>query len=101
MRVQLLYFDDCPSWRVAASHLEQLRDEFDIRVERVPVETPEEAARLGFLGSPSLVAEDVDLFAPEGAEVGLSCRIYQTPDGPAGSPTLDQVRQALLRLGDG
>ncbi len=38
-----------------------------------------------------------DLFAGSDAPVGLSCRIYQTPDGPAGSPTLDQLRAALAR----
>ncbi len=26
---------------------------------------------------------------------GLSCRMYSTPDGPAGSPTIDQLREKL------
>ena len=101
MRVRLLYFDDCPSWRIADGHLSQLAAEFGLQIERLPVETPEAAERLRFHGSPSIIAEGKDLFAPEDAEVGLSCRVYQPPDGPAGSPTIEQVREALTQLSRG
>lgn len=43
------------------------------------VETIEEAERLGFHGSPSILVDGVDVFA-EPAGVGLSCRIYRTPE---------------------
>ena len=29
--------------------------------------------------------------------IGLSCRVYTTPNGPAGSPTLDELRAVLVR----
>jgi hypothetical protein len=96
VKVSLLYFDDCPSWRTAADRLGQLADEipgFD--VERVLVDTPEAAERTRFRGSPSIHVNGTDLFADPEAPVGLSCRIYQTPDGAAGSPTVDQLRRAL------
>jgi len=32
--------------------------------------------------------------------VGLSCRIYQTPDGAAGSPTLQQLRELMTSLAE-
>ena len=64
-------------------------------IERVVVDTPEAAERTRFRGSPSIHVDGFDLFADSDAPVGLSCRIYQTPDGPAGSPTLDQLRRAL------
>jgi hypothetical protein len=95
VRVRLLYFDGCPSWRQAADHLDILRAEFDLHIEHQLVETPEAAVRAGFHGSPSIVVDDHDLFPTHEAEVGLSCRIYQTLDGPSGSPTLDQTRAAL------
>jgi len=41
--------------------------------------------------------DGVDIFADADAPVGLSCRVYQTPDGPAGSPTLEQLRAAMTR----
>ena len=45
--------------------------------------------------SPSVLVDEVDPFADPDAPVGLSCRVYQTPDGMAGSPTLEQLRRAL------
>ncbi len=96
MKVSLLYFDDCPSWQTAADHLDLLATEIPgLDVVRVLVDTPEAAERTRFRGSPSIHVEGSDLFADSDAPVGLSCRIYQTPDGSAGSPTLDQLRRAL------
>lgn len=96
MDVQLLYFEGCPSWQQAAAHLQTIADEVDgISVTRIVVDTPELAERYRFRGSPTITAGGSDLFADDDAPVGLSCRLYQTPDGPAGSPTLDQVRAAL------
>ncbi len=92
----LLYFDDCPNWTQAAGHLDTLAAEFpDVTLSRRLVDTSEEAERVGFHGSPSILIDGVDAFAPRDAPVGLSCRMYQTPDGPAGSPTLEQLRAAL------
>lgn len=96
MEVTLLYFDDCPNWHDADTHLRALQDEIlDLRVTRRIVDTPEEAERTRFRGSPSILIDGVDPFADADAPVGLSCRMYQTPDGPAGSPTLDQLRKVL------
>lgn len=95
VKVRLLYFDDCPSWRQAADHLESLRVEFNLCVDRQLIETSEAAVRATFHGSPSIIVDDQDLFPTHDAEVGLTCRIYQTPDGPAGCPTLEQTRTAL------
>jgi len=96
MNVTLLYFDDCPNWKVTDGHLTTLADEVqDLHVHRHLVETPEEAERVGFHGSPSVLIDGVDAFADADSPVGLSCRVYQTPDGMAGSPTLDQLRTAL------
>jgi hypothetical protein len=94
--VTLLYFEDCPSWREASVHLETLAEEdSDLFVHHQIVDTDEAAQQHRFCGSPSIHANGRDLFASPDAPVGLSCRIYQTQDGPAGSPTLEQLRQAL------
>ena len=96
MDVTLLYFDGCPNWHDADTHLRTLQDEVpDLRVTRRIVDTPEEAERTRFRGSPSILIDGVDPFADADAPVGLSCRLYRTPDGPAGSPTLDQLRKVL------
>lgn len=94
--VTLLYFDDCPNWREADAHLRTLeREHPGLHVTRHIVDTPEEAERTRFRGSPSILVDGVDPFADADAPVGLSCRMYQTPDGPAGSPTLNQLREVL------
>lgn len=96
MEITLLYFDGCPSWEVTDEHLGVLAAERPgTTVRRHLVDTPAEADRTGFLGSPSIQVDGVDLFAEPGAQVGLACRRYRTPDGYAGSPTLTQLRAAL------
>ena len=41
------------------------------------------------------LVEGVDIFAKPGDGVGLSCRLYRTPDGLAGAPTMQELRAAL------
>jgi hypothetical protein len=93
--VTLLYFDGCPNWQVADERLRQLQDEADFTLDYVTVDTPEEAERLGFGGSPTLLIEGEDPFATGEEPSGLACRVYDTPEGPQGSPTLAQLRAAL------
>lgn len=96
MDVTLLYFEDCPNWKIAEERLAVIAAERPgITVTRHLVETPEEAELLGFLGSPSIQVDGVDLFAQPGAQVGLTCRRYPTAGGHEGAPTLEQLRAAL------
>ena len=96
MDIALLYFDDCPNWKVADERLAVIAAErADLTVTRHLVDTLEEAERVGFHGSPSILVDGVDAFAEPGAGVGLSCRVYRTPDGLAGAPTMEQLRAAL------
>ena len=96
MKVRLLYFDDCPNWHEAADLLHTLAAEDPrIVVEHCIVDTPELAEGLRFHGSPSIHIDGRDPFAADDDPVGLSCRIYRTPSGPAGAPTLEQLRSAV------
>lgn len=95
MDITLLYFDECPNWRTTDGHLRALAEELDLEINRRAVTTPEEAAARGFHGSPTVLIDGRDPFLEGDEPVGLSCRIYQTPTGPAGSPTREQLRQAL------
>lgn len=93
--VTLLYFDGCPSWETTARRLDGLASELDLRVRRVRVDTDDDVERWRFRGSPTVVVDGRDPFAAGDEPVGMSCRIYQTPDGPTGSPTIEQLRAAL------
>lgn len=96
MDVTLLYFEDCPNWKIAEQRLATIAAEnADVTLESHRVETSEEAERRGFHGSPSILVDGVDVFAEPGAGVGLSCRVYRTPDGLAGLPSLEELRVAL------
>ncbi|MDQ4131223.1 MAG: thioredoxin family protein [Actinomycetota bacterium] len=96
MRVQLLYFAGCPSWRLADERLSALAVERGFELERRKVETPEQAAELGFRGSPTILVDGRDPFGEDDEPLeGLSCRVYHTPEGPTGVPTDEQLRDAL------
>jgi hypothetical protein len=100
VRVEVLYFDGCPT-HVAATQtlrevLAQLGAEAD--VELVAVNTDEEAKRLRFPGSPTIRVDSRDLFpVPERSVWALGCRTYATPDGLKGYPTREMVRDALVQ----
>lgn len=96
MHVTLLYFDGCPNWTVADARLAALADQLDLTVERRLVETPEAAQAAGFRGSPTILVDGRDPFATGDEPAGLACRIYQTPQGPQGAPTAEQLRAALV-----
>jgi hypothetical protein len=98
IEIRLRYFEGCPHWRLMNDRLhDALRAEGMSDVEPIlePVETAEDAERLRFIGSPTILVDGRDPFAGAEASFGLTCRVYQTPEGLAGSPTLEQLRAAL------
>lgn len=96
MEITLQYFEGCPNAKVADERLRVIAAERpDITMTHHQVDTLEEARRVGFHGSPRILIDSVDVFAEPDAGVGLACRIYATPEGPAGAPTLDQLRAAV------
>lgn len=95
MDVTVLYFDGCPNWQTADQRVAALAEDLGITVTRRKVSTPEQAEAMGFRGSPTILVDGRDVFARSNEPIGLSCRIYQTPDGPAGAPTITQLRAAL------
>lgn len=102
MRIELLYWDRCPSWHQA---LENLREA--LRAEGIPVDvslvciTAFPRGRLPrFRGSPTILVSGQDLFPEQpGPNEGLSCRLYQTEEGPKGWPTVEMARCRLRALG--
>jgi hypothetical protein len=95
MKLALLYFDDCPNWEVAAERLDDVAGGRGLTVERRLVMTPEEAEAARFRGSPTILIDGEDPFAAGDEPFGLACRVYKTADGPAGSPTTEQLEAVL------
>lgn len=95
IEISFQYFDGCPNWQTTHERLEAAIEGLDVQLVMQLVETPEEAAEVGFRGSPSVLIDGVDPFDDSDAPPAgtLACRVYQTEDG---SPTVDQLRAALL-----
>jgi hypothetical protein len=97
MKIDLLYIDDCPSWKGGLKNLESaLRAEglkASIRLVKVPDEVA--AARLKFLGSPSFCVDGKDLWPAVRKRYDLNCRVYSTPQGLRGAPTMEMLREKL------
>lgn len=96
--VALLYFDGCPHWRLADERLRQALAQVgrtNAPIEYRTVTTPEQAEELRFRGSATVLVDGRDPFLDRDVPVGLSCRVYRTDDGLAGSPTVEQPVEAL------
>jgi hypothetical protein len=97
MEIDLLHFDGCPSWQRGLENLKAaLKDEgMDAEIHLVRVEDNAEAARLKFLGSPSFRVNGTDLWPEKRKRYDLSCRVYTTPQGLRGVPTVEMLREKL------
>ena len=94
MDVRLAYFDGCPHWEVADQRLRAALEQVgrgDQRIDHDVVATPEDAERLGFIGSPTVLVNGQDPFASGAEPTALACRVYDTPEGRSGSPTVAQL----------
>jgi hypothetical protein len=98
----LLYFAGCPNSTLAEERLrEALRilGLTDATVLLHLITSDEEAQEARFRGSPTILIDGVDPFVTDDkAPFGLSCRLYRTEAGLAGSPTLDQLVEVLRPL---
>lgn len=99
MNIEILVVPDCPNTGPAANLLRQVLDDvglhdtaFSTRV--IADQATAEAA--AFTGSPTFLIDGRDPFAEPGRAPGLACRVYKTPEGLAGLPGPDQLRQALI-----
>lgn len=104
MKVEVLYFDGCPSYETAVKTLEDVLFDKGLKaeVELVSVGTDEEADLLRFPGSPTIRVDGHDLFpVAERPAYALGCRMYITDEGLRGSPTVPMLRDALEKLSAG
>jgi len=101
MRIELLYFDGCPSHAELLPGLRELlaNQGIEEEIELRRVETPEEAERERFLGSPTvrIDGEDVDPSAKDRDDFGLECRLYRTEEGLVRTPPESWIRAKLDR----
>ncbi len=100
MKIELLYFDGCPSWEVGLKNLQVAISEENLSasIETVNVADDDDATRLKFLGSPHFRVDGHDLWHEERENYSLSCRVYSTPEGIKVSPTVAMLRGQLKQF---
>ena len=98
MEFEVLSIEDCPNSVEATNRLREA-----LTVAGYPsVPVAHRVLRAGtdvdgtaFAGSPTITLDGEDLFPTDAAISDLACRIYSTPDGLAGMPTVDQIVERI------
>ncbi len=97
--VEFLWWEGCPSWERALEILAEEMRELGLEPDSIEIRemhTDEEAARDGFVGSPTIRVDGRDVQPPRDQPAGLTCRVYRLRDGRI-SPLPDRadLRDAL------
>ena len=98
MNIEILHIAECPNWQAVKPLLESALGQDHVTKPEIVfrlVTSQSEAELLDFPGSPTILIDSRDLFPSTGYPGGLACRIYPTPAGLAGLPTLAQIKAAL------
>ena len=103
--VEVLYFDGCPNADPARELVERVAADEGIEIEMrmTEVSSATVAARLRFLGSPSIRVDGADVEPEADARDSFvyACRIYRTAGGLSGVPAEEWVRTALVKVCSG
>jgi hypothetical protein len=101
MQIDLLYFDGCVWWEKALENMKfaLAAEGLAAGIRLIRVENDAEAVRLKFLGSPSFRVDGVDLWPEQRKRYAMSCRVYATPQGMRGVPTVEMLREKLRTPG--
>jgi hypothetical protein len=103
MKIELFYFDGCPSWQMGLRNLKSALQLEGIKtdVQLVKVLDDVGAVKLKFLGSPSFRVDDKELWPEEREMYTLSCRVYPSPQGIKGWPSVEMLQEKLHVLKEG
>ena len=96
IRIEVLVFDGCPHAERTIDLVRAVAERLGpgISVYRVEVNTPEKAADLGFLGSPSIRVNGSDVEGKTTSKGALCCRTYE---GGSGVPPEWLLETAVLK----
>jgi hypothetical protein len=102
MKVELLWWEGCPSHPETLTDLERVLAEEGVsaEVEMVEVESDEQACAERFPGSPTVRLDGVDAIPPAETEpFSLTCRVYRLRDGRiSATPDPEDLRDAVRRI---
>ncbi len=94
MKIDILYFEGCPNHAPAVARVREVIQQEGVNAEVVQVEIRDEvsATATGFLGSPTIRIDGVDIepSARGATSQGMACRCYA-----GGLPSHDLIRTAI------
>jgi Alkylmercury lyase len=100
--VEVLTVTDCPHRGLTLARLRAALDRVglaDVVVTERVIDDPAEAIAAGMHGSPTILVDGHDPFAESGTEPSVSCRLFRTPNGDDGAPSVEALVVALTDLG--
>ncbi len=97
-KIEFFYFEGCPSYKKALDHLKEIINEENIEadLELIRVDSPEDAQKVGFQGSPSIKIDGQDMEGKEGG-ISFTCRIYNIDGALTGIPSKEYIREKILK----
>ncbi|MFI1865465.1 organomercurial lyase [Streptomyces jumonjinensis] len=96
MRITVLTVPGCPNAPLAMERVTAALAGRAARVELMEVHDQAQAVERGMNGSPTILLDGVDPFAPEGAVPSVSCRLFRDADGTvSGAPSVAALREVL------
>ena len=99
MKIEILYFAGCPNHAAAVDRVREVLKMEDVSADLVETEVndSESAAQAGFLGSPSIRVDglDVEPAARDAHSFGMTCRTYINDGQRSGVPPHEWIRAAL------
>ena len=100
-RVEILYWDGCPSHPRALADLRAALTDVSLdpdAIDVIEIRDDADAAREHFTGSPTVRIDGRDVVPSPGEPVQLACRVYRRRDGRISPvPDPDDLRDALRR----
>ena len=99
MKVELLWFEDCPNHKPAEVMLNEVLVEngVDVEIERIEVPDLETGNRVTFPGSPTIRINGIDVETDWEVcdDCTPRCRLYFTENGFSGLPQRDWIEDAV------
>ena len=99
MRIEVLYFDECPNHSPAVDRIRDVLKEEGIAADISEVKISDErtAQTIGFLGSPSIRIDgrDIEPAARSSKDFGMMCRTYLEEGKRVGLPSRESIRAAI------
>jgi hypothetical protein len=99
-KIQLLFIEECPNSEIAWKNLNEALRLLQIAIcpDQIVIHDDLEADTYSFQGSPSIKINGVDLWERKMKEYHIGCRIYTTPSGLSGYPTVDMLVESIKKL---